>query len=237
MFQLNLPCLNSKDTLQASLERMTGKPVSVAITDNTASLLSIRQKDSLISVRMHWMFLNAGDEIIREVALFLAKRKGPTPLIRKFIRENRNCIKERDCSAKAPAATRTEGRFYDLRELFDTLNATYFDGRVSSTISWGRRGTRRVVRRRILGSFNSQTNMIRISTVLDRRNIPRFFIRYIIYHEMLHSIMKEENKNGRRLIHSPEFRHRERLFREYQEAIVWEKKHFTGDSREDCGKT
>jgi hypothetical protein len=44
---------------------------------------------------------------------------------------------------------------------------------------------------------------------------------------MLHSIMKEETENGRRSPHSRAFRHRERLFGEYEKAIAWEKKHFT----------
>jgi len=230
MFQLNLQFLNNKDTMRDSLEKMTGRPVSLRITDNATSLLSIRTRQDLVNVRIHWMFLKAGDDIIREISGFIKKRKGCTPLIRKFIHENRSCIKLRDSSSCSPVIIRTQGRFHDLGEMFATLNNAYFGGRVSASISWGKRNPRRVVRKRILGSYSGHTNMIRINPVLDRKTVPGFFIRYIIYHEMLHSIVKEERKNGRRLLHSPAFRERERLFGEYEKAVAWEKKHFTGNS-------
>jgi len=229
MFQLGLQFLNNKQTMRASLEKMTGRSVSLSITDNATSLLSIRSTQDSVSVRMHWMFLKAGDDVLREIAGFIRMRKGRTPLVREFINRNRDCIKETDTSTKPRGSIRTQGRFHNLRNIFDTLNSTYFDGGVSSFISWGKRNGRRVVRRRILGSFSSHTNTIWISRVLDRRNIPGFFIRYIVYHEMLHGIMKEERKNGRRLLHSPAFRQRERLFEEYEKAVTWEKNHFTGN--------
>jgi hypothetical protein len=231
MFQLNLQFLNNKDTMRDSLEKMTGKPVSLRITDNATSLLSIRTRPDLVNVRIHWMFLKAGDDIIKEISGFIKKRKGQTPLIRKFIHENRACIKVRDCSSNPPVKIRTQGRFHDLREMFAALNNAYFGGKVSASIGWGKRNQRRVVRKRILGSYSGHTNTIRINPVLDRKTVPGFFIRYIIYHEMLHSIMQEERKNGRRLLHSPVFRERERLFGEYEKAIAWEKQHFTGNGR------
>jgi len=231
MFQFSLQFFNNKDTIKDSLEKMTGKPVSLHITDNATSLLSIRTNHDLVSVRMHYMFLKAGADIMREISGFIKKRKGPTPLIRKFIHENRSCIKVRDCGSCPPVILRTQGRFYDLSEMFAAINERYFGGRISASISWGKRNPRRIVRKRTLGSYSGHTNMIRINPVLDRRDVPDFFIRYIIYHEMLHSDMKEERKNGRRLLHSPEFRQRERLFGEYEKAVVYEKHHFTGNGR------
>jgi len=221
--------LNNKDTMRDSLEKMTGRPVSLTITDNATSLLLIRTKPDLVSVRMHWMFLKAGDDIIGEMSGFIKKRKIRTPLIRKFIHENRACIKVRDCNSNPPVIIRTQGRFHDLREMFVALNNAYFGGRVSASISWGKRNRRRIVQKRILGSYNGHGNAIRINPVLDKRNVPGFFIRYIIYHEMLHSIVKEEKKNGRRLLHSAAFREREQLFGEYEIAVAYEKKHFTGN--------
>lgn len=232
MFQLNLQFLNNKDMIEASLEKMTGRSVALSMTDNATRLLSIREKQHYVSVRMHWMFLRAGDNVIRELAGLIRKRKGPTPLIRKFINSNRDCIKISDRSSSPSVAIRTRGRFHDLEAIFAVLNGAYFDGKVSSTISWGRRNGRRVVKRRILGSFSKDTNTIWISPLLDRKNVPGFFVRYIVYHEMLHSIMKEETAKGRRSLHGPSFKGRERLFGEYEKAIAWEKKHFTGIVRD-----
>jgi predicted metal-dependent hydrolase len=89
-----------------------------------------------------------------------------------------------------------------------------------------------MVKKRILGSFSSHTNTIWINPMLDRKNIPGFYVRYIVFHEMLHSIIKEEAKNGRRSPHSRAFRQRERQFGEYERAMEWEKKYFTANLRD-----
>jgi len=223
MFQLSFHFLNSKDTLEDYLEKMSGKSVSLTITDNSTSLLSIRTKSNLVSVRMHWMFLNADDEVIREMASFIKTRKGRTPLIRKFIRENQISIKKREQNSRQ-LSIRTQGRFHNLREIFDDLNNEYFGGRITASISWGKENARRAVRNRTLGSYCGHTDTIRINPVLDRKNVPCYFIRYVVYHEMLHSDVEEERKNGRRSVHSSKFRKLERLFKDYGKAVLWEKR-------------
>jgi predicted metal-dependent hydrolase len=119
---------------------------------------------------------------------------------------------------------RTQGRFYDLRDIFDDLNSEYFGGRISATISWSRQTSRRHARKRLLGSYWSQTNAIRINPVLDRKSVPLYVIRYIVYHEMLHSVVKEERRNGRRRVHTPAFRKQEQLFKDHDKAVAWEKR-------------
>lgn len=215
--------MNSRDTFQHYLEKVTGKSVPLIITDNSTSLLSIKTKSNAISVRMHWMFLNAADDVIREITGFIKTGKGRTPLIRKFIRENRTSLKKREQCSREPGI-RTQGRFYDLREIVDDLNNEYFEGKISASIGWGKQKSRRMVRKRTLGSYCGHSNTIRINPVLDRRNVPRYFIQYIIYHEMLHSAVGEERKNGRRSVHTSKFRKRERLFKDYEKAVSWERR-------------
>jgi predicted metal-dependent hydrolase len=215
--------LNSKDTLKDYLENMTGKSVSLTLTDNSTSLLSIRTKGNSVSVRMHWMFLNANDEVIREIASFIKTRKVRTPLIRKFISENQTSIKKKKQNSRQ-LSIYTQGRFHNLREIFDNLNNEYYGGRITAAISWGKENARRAVRNRTLGSYCRHTNTIRINPVLDRKNVPRYFIRYVVYHEMLHSDVEEERKNGRRSVHTSKFRKLERLFKYYEKAVSWEKR-------------
>jgi predicted SprT family Zn-dependent metalloprotease len=223
MLQFSLQFSNSKDTLEDCLEKMTGKSVSLTITDNSTSLLSIRTKGNLVSVRMHWMFLNADDEVIREIASFIKTRKCRTPLVRKFISENQTCLKKREQNSRRPGI-HTKGRFHNLREIFDDLNNKYFGGTIIASISWGKGNARRAVRNRTLGSYCGHTDIIRINPVLGRRNVPRYFIRYVVYHEMLHSTVEEEMKNSRRSVHTSEFRKLERLFKDYGKAVSWEKR-------------
>jgi len=222
MFQLSLHFSNSKDTLRDFLEKITRKSVSLTLTDNSISMLSIKKKNNSFSVRMHWMFLDAGKEVIGEIANFIKTRKGQTPLIRKFISENQTCLKNKERHSKQ-FSIRTQGRFCNLREIFDSLNNNYFGAGITASISWGKQNSRRAVRKRTLGSYCRHSNTIRINPVLDRRNVPHYFIEYVIYHEMLHSAVREERKNGRRPMHTSEFRKRERLFKEYDKAISWEK--------------
>jgi len=222
MFQFNLHFSYTRDSLKDYLEKSTGKPISLILTDNATSLISIRRKNNLVSVRMHWMFLNAGDEIIREIACLIKTRRGQTPHIRKFIRENQICVKEREPKSRQIKIC-TNGRFHNLREIFNTLTSEYFEGKITALITW-RRGNKYAVKKRTLGSYSKHTNTILINSVLDRRNVPNCFIRYVVYHEMLHSVMEEKIENGRRSVHTPEFRKRERLFIEYEKAVSWEKR-------------
>jgi hypothetical protein len=226
MLQLTLQFSAGKDDLKNSLERLVGKTLSLIITDNSASLLSIRTKGNSVAVRMHWMFLNAGVDVIREIAGFIESRRGRTPLVRRFINENKLCLRKRQRAA-GPVCIRTQGRFYNLREIFDDINKEYFEGSVVALIGWGKGNSRRVVRKRTLGTYCRHTDAIRINPVLDRRSVPHYLIRYVVYHEMLHRVVGESKNNGRRSVHSPEFRKRERMFKEYAKAVFWEKSRAT----------
>lgn len=223
MFQFKLHFSNTRDSLKDYFEKMTGKPISLILTDNVTSLLSIRRKGNLVSVRMHWMFLNAGDEVIREITGFIKARRGRTPHIRKFISENQTCLKKIEPNSRQ-ARICTQGRFHNLREIFDGLNNEYFRGEITASITW-RRGNARAVKKRTLGSYSRHTNTILINSFLDRRNVPNYFIRYVVYHEMLHSSIEEKMENGRRSVHTSEFRKHERLFKDYEKATSWEKRH------------
>ena len=65
--------------------------------------------------------------------------------------------------------------------------------------------------------------MIRIHPLLDQPFVPRWFLEYVLYHEMLHSVVPDEtNSAGRRRIHTAEFYRRERAFPRYRRARQWE---------------
>lgn len=115
------------------------------------------------------------------------------------------------------------GRFFNLKEIFERLNHEYFEGAVSIKITWGRNipNGRRYIR---FGSYTERNNIIRIHPSLDREDIPSYFIESIVYHEMLHKVVGARIVNGRRRIHTPEFKNIEKRFKYYKEAREWEKK-------------
>lgn len=220
MEQLALNFRDNETYLKKIFEKTTGRGIALTITDNSTSMLSVKSKGETLYVRLNRIFLEAGTEVVSEVAEFIKKKRGKTPLISGFIRERREHLKNKTPRRLNLKAT---GKYYDLLNIFESINRAYFEGSVSSTIAWGKESPRYAVRKRTLGSYSSHTNAIRINPVLDNPRVPRFYIEFIVYHEMLHAFIGVKSKNGRRSIHSKEFREGEKIFKDYEKAIAWEK--------------
>jgi hypothetical protein len=209
------------DIFRGYLEKTTKKEISLVITDNSSSMLSMKKKGNSVSIRVHRIFLSAGSEVIDEIAGFIRNSRAKTPHIRQFIKQNSNQLKMRP---PRKVNIKTDGNSYDLLDMFHTINREYFEGRVSSMITWGVKGPRRVAARRTLGSYCSDNNTIRINPMLDNKSIPRYFLEFIVYHEMLHADIGIRTDGIRRVMHSKEFKRREKMFEHYDRAIAWEKK-------------
>jgi hypothetical protein len=120
----------------------------------------------------------------------------------------------------------TRGRYHDLQEIYDDLNRRYFAGAIDARITWGQRGGRPRRRNSIkMGSYSVEDRLVRIHRSLDRAFVPRFFVEWIVYHEMLHQVHEIKVVNGRRLFHSREFLRDEACFEHYAEARRWERIH------------
>ncbi len=117
-----------------------------------------------------------------------------------------------------------EGRHFDLRKIFDRLNREYFRGRVRDyEVKWGRRRKNRPKESFIFGTIQEEDRVIRINPALDQEFVPHWFLQYILYHEMLHSVVPDEElPGGRRRVHTEEFNRREKEFRSYRRARRWE---------------
>jgi predicted metal-dependent hydrolase len=225
MKQLALPFLLEHDEtyLENYFQKEVNKPVLLALTDNSTSMISVREKQGGISVRLHRIFLKADNEVLDEVVSFIKKKRGKTPVIKQFIRQNQNFLKERKTRT---ITINPNGKLYNLTDIFNSLNSEYFNNSLSVVITWGRRSPRYAVKKRTLGNYQKKTNTIRVNPILDSRKVPRYVIEYIVYHEMLHAVIDAVVKNGRRRIHSKEFKNRERNYRNYHKAIEWENKKF-----------
>ncbi len=117
-----------------------------------------------------------------------------------------------------------EGKYFDLRALFDQINERHFGSRLKGyKVVWGRRRKRRAKEYFIFGSIQEEDRIIRINPRLDQPFVPGWFLRYVLYHEMLHAFVPDEIlPNGRRRIHTDEFNRRERAYPGYQRARRWE---------------
>ena len=119
---------------------------------------------------------------------------------------------------------RHEGRYFDLRRIFERVNDRHFRGRLRGyRVIWGRRRKERPKESFVFGSIQEEDRVIRIHPLLDQPFVPRWFLEYVLYHEMLHSIVPDEvDSAGRRRIHTEEFYRRERAFPRYHRARRWE---------------
>jgi predicted metal-dependent hydrolase len=221
MHQLAFSFGFDESSLKTYLEKKTRKAVSLIITNNSTSMLSISEKNNSVFIRLHRMFLAAGKEVLNELSDYIKGTKRKTPLIRNFIKSNTHKITERP---PRKFYVKTQGNYYNLLDIYHSINNEYFSGHVSASITWGTKGPRRSARRRTLGSYTNQNRMIRINPILDTRIVPRYFLEYIVYHEMLHADIGIEKDNNRRIIHSKEFKRREKMFKHYERAVSWEKK-------------
>ena len=119
----------------------------------------------------------------------------------------------------------SEGQHFDLREIFDRLNARYFRNRLKGyTIAWGRKRRLRPKEYFVFATIQEEDRMIRIHPLLDAAWVPRWFLDFVVYHEMLHSVVPDgyDRKRRRRIVHTPEFAEKERRFPWYARAQKWE---------------
>ncbi len=117
-----------------------------------------------------------------------------------------------------------DGRYFDLRAMFDRLNERHFRGRLRGyKVVWGRRRKRRPKEYFVFGTIQEEDRVIRINPRLDQPFVPAWFLNYILYHEMLHTVVPDEiGPAGRRRVHTEEFNRREREYPNYRRARRWE---------------
>jgi len=100
------------------------------------------------------------------------------------------------------------GKYYDLDELFDEVNAWWFDGKLPRPkIGWTLQESRR-----ILGHYDPVHHAIAVSSFLDSPEAGRDLVRYVMFHEMLHIKYPIQYRNGRREIHGRDFTEEEERF-------------------------
>src|SRR5438477_7268605 len=94
----------------------------------------------------------------------------------------------------------TEGSYFDLRGLFNKLNARHFGNRLRGyKVVWGRKYRERPQEYFIFGTIQEEDRVIRINPWIDQRFVPLWFLEYILYQETLHAFVHDKLRgNGRR---------------------------------------
>lgn len=213
----------ARQALERRLMSAHPGPVVLSITDNRHSIISHSFSGGVLRVRLHHMFLDAPPSVVSALVRYVTSgEREASVYVGHYIEANGARLARRSRGVPLLA----KGKRHDLLAIFQQLNETYFDGAVNALITWGKHGTKTGKRRTIkLGSYSALDRLIRVHPVLDRTWVPRYFVEYVVYHEMLHHVIPSSRGVGRRLLHPPEFLEREREFRQYERALSWERTH------------
>lgn len=209
--------------LEAALRAVIELPVRVTLTDNRRTMISLERSPRLLHVRLHHMFAQADAHTLHALALYLAHAdRQAAQQIGRYIEKHRKSIRGRK---SRPVQLSSVGLHHNLLEIFHDVNAHYFDARVEAKITWSRDAVtkRRHAQSIKLGSYTARDKLIRVHPALDAAFVPRYFVEYIVYHEMLHHVMPPARTGKRRSLHGPDFQARERIFEHYQAALRWER--------------
>lgn len=209
--------------LHHDLTERTGLTIRLRISNNSSTMLSVRhnQAGTVASLSVHYMFLSAAPNVKRALASWVKRPKARKSgsVLDAFIREHSHQIHP---SKRRGAPLHTAGHHHDLEALFDELNEKHFNGAIGARITWGRMPALRRRRSIRFGSHCSLQNLIRIHPLLDQAFVPRYLVRYIIFHEMLHAFLGvDEKASGRRSIHPARFTRLEKAYPDYERAVAW----------------
>ena len=215
----------ARQSLERRLALGAHRPVFLSVTDNRRNMISFSQRGGILRARIHHMFLDAPAPVQDALVQYVVRGdRWASHLVGRYIDDNGHRIR---ASRAVLSPLSTEGQRHDLLSIFQKVNDTYFGGSVDALITWGKRGRRgKRPRRSIkLGSYSAVERLIRVHPALDRKWVPRYFVAYIVYHEMLHHVIPASHGSGRRMLHPPLFVSRERAFRDFERAIAWERGH------------
>src|SRR5438067_2604759 len=182
---------------------------------------TIRVRAGRVYVRLSDLFRTAPPEVIRALAFLLVarllSRKAP-PTEEQIYRSyalSPQLLRASDLARRQrgrKVITSARGQVYDLEKIFARLNRRCFENAISKPVlTWSQRRARS-----ILGHHDAAHDTITISKALDSRDVPEWFVEYILFHEMLHIKHPARMINGRRRYLTPAFRSEEQRFPRYE---------------------
>jgi hypothetical protein len=221
---------NGEGLLQVLVHNLGDGLASLVLTNNRSRIVSSRaERDGALHLRIHRSFAEAPPEIVAALVAFLkSPRRAKRAEALRAIRDYFDLWRREAEPSRPPRRTRlaARGEFFDLEAMRDEVNRQYFGGRLEVAITWGKNGSALRGRKKRgfsvrLGSYHERENLVRIHPVLDRADVPFYVVESIVHHEMVHAVVPTERGKSRRIVHGPEFRRLEKLYRRHEEAEAW----------------
>lgn len=190
---------------------------------NLAGLYQGRRSNEIVDIKINEGFIHAPEEVLEALVQcsICGKNQQSTQIIRAFAasEEYSAILLDLDLIAEV-IAENPQGNFYNLNQLFDKINHEYFAAKlVKPRLAWSQIKTYRK-----FGHYEPARDRIVLSLSLDSAKVPEFVVEFVLYHELLHKHHGTKWVNGKRMVHTSEFRNDERKFKLYQQADNWLKK-------------
>jgi hypothetical protein len=220
--------------LQHKPELLFGCGVNIVFHQNSSTMISLSRRGKSGTLRVHRLFCAAPPQVLEAIVCSFftrvsAKRSRELrSQIMDFLEENRQMALGR---AIPPRTRPPRGEIYDLDEVERKVIELYVPERraqlAAFEMAWSDRVTPSLMGKWI-ETPAGHPNLIIINRLLDDERVPRFYLEYIVYHEILHDLFPIRREAGRWIQHPAEFRHRERRFPYYEAARQWEKNNLQG---------
>ena len=205
----------SEENLRRFLAESGNCRVDLTLTRNRVSMATVQFiSTGHVRLRLHEKFLVAPRDVWDALALYIRKhQRKEWDIVGDYARSIDTSSEKHEVLEHN---LRQKGELYDLGKIAKDVNRRYFNGRIKYRIGWGndrpqrRRGRKgRSIR---YGSWSRSTEIIRIHPLLDDKRVPREFVEYIVFHEMLHAVVPSVNSDGRRYDHPHNFKKFEKTF-------------------------
>ena len=210
------------EELRARLQALTRHPIELKITEGSTYASARRARSGALRLTVHRLFLHAPTPVLQALVRFAIR---PDRECRAIIRQMAHLF---FTTIEPPLANRAlsdpKGACIDLQELYDRVNAEYFEGKIAVPIAWFSAPRYKKFRHITFGVYDRTEPIIRINRLLDHDTVPLPFVEFIVYHEMLHAVCKSLlDPRGRLLVHTAEFKRLEKRHKYYPFAKEWEK--------------
>ena len=205
------------------LKEKSKKDVEINIKDYKSTFIRVLISSRKIKLSLNSLFLKASDDIENAIALFcLKKDKEAFRKIKNYA--NANFLRSDRSSMLDLTKLDSSGRVYDLKNILDNINKINFENKLDLNITYFAKPNYKRFSHFTFGSFDISLKLIKINKILDSELVPFYFVNYIVHHEILHYVYPMKISEGRRSVHTKEFKQNEKKIAYFKEAIDFEKK-------------
>jgi hypothetical protein len=198
--------------------------LKIGFHQNTCTMASLSRRGRRQSLRLHRLFTQAPPSVLEAVvrSFFTRAPHGQAQRLRErifdFLAENESAAGEWSSPFDLGSS---RGRVHDLEEVQEAIRRDHLPQCPRLRIGWSRRASASLMGK-WLATPAGLPSVVVVNRLLDDPRVPRYYVEYVVFHELLHELIPIRRERGRWVRHPVEFRRLERQFPSFREAVDWE---------------